>query len=71
MVRNIQMLRDPEALAEYVRSSPKAKLWVKKFGEERAIELSRKYFLPIGTVAACFLAVAGAWSLWQLAPQYL
>ena len=69
-VRNIQMFRDPEEMAEYIRTSPKAKLWVKKFGEERTIELSRKYFIPLGTVVACFLTVAGGWSLWQIAPQY-
>jgi len=48
---------DDAFLNEYVRKSPKAWLWRKAFGEERAAAIIRKVFLPLGIVFWLFLLV--------------
>ncbi len=56
------MLRDPARLRTYVETSPKAFLWRKMLGVERAVELTRRVFLPLGAVVAgvLFLLAASA-----------
>ncbi len=63
LVRNIGMLRDQGKMIAYVQTSPKAKIWVSKYGLERTIELTKKYFLPLGIVVSMFMLGIGAWSL--------
>ena len=41
---------DDTFLKEYVRTSPKAYLWRRAFGEERAAELIRTRFVPLGVL---------------------
>ncbi|MEN8134952.1 MAG: hypothetical protein ABFS18_05380 [Thermodesulfobacteriota bacterium] len=66
LIRNITHLLNEEKLRNYVENSPKAKLWVKKFGVEKTIILSRKIFLPLGILIACGLIGVGAWSIINL-----
>lgn len=71
LARNIRYLRNQDALRDYVTTSPKAQHWLKLHGEEKTIELTRKYFLPLGVVAALVSLSIGLWTMWQVAPYYL
>ena len=66
LVRNIIHLRNEEKLREYVENSPKAKLWLKKFGIEKTVSLSKKYFLPLGILISFCLLGFGILSLSNL-----
>lgn len=65
-VRNIRFMRNPQALHQYMQTSPKAVLWVRKYGLDGATELARKTFVPMGIVASLTLMCAGIWMLWRL-----
>jgi hypothetical protein len=65
-VRNVRMLRNETALREYMQSSPKATLWVRKFGLDDATRLARKFFLPSGLLISVAMAGVGAWNLWRM-----
>ena len=42
---------------EYIRKSPKAWLWRKIFGEEKAYQMTKKIFAPLGMIMSiCFIA---------------
>jgi hypothetical protein len=56
-IRNITHMRDEEKLRHYVQTSPKAQLWVKKYGEEKTIEICRRTFLPLGTLVAALMVI--------------
>ena len=71
LLRNISYLRDESKLKIYLESSPKAKLWVQKFGLEKTILLSKKYFLPLGIIVASVLLVIGLWNLIKISSYYL
>jgi hypothetical protein len=64
-VRNIRFLRNENALREYMRTSPKAVLWVKKYGMEGAVKLARETFMPIGIVVSGVMVGVGGWTLWR------
>ena len=63
LIRNISHIRNEQRLREYLANSPKAKLWVNKFGMEKTVELSKKYFLPLGIVISCLMLGVGTWSV--------
>ena len=63
LTRNIVMYLNSEKLEEYVNTSPKAKLWVSKFGKEKTIQLSKTIFLPIGCMVSIAFILIGARSL--------
>ena len=52
LFRNISHLRDEGKLRHYVETRPKAKLWVRKFGVEKTIALSKRIFLPLGILVS-------------------
>ena len=54
---------DDKFLNDYVRKSPKAWVWRKAFGEERAAEIIRTRFVPFGVVFWIGLLVLFAVSL--------
>jgi hypothetical protein len=66
LVRNINYLLNEDKLRNYVENSPKAKLWVKKFGVKKTIILSKKIFLPFGIIVSFGLLGFGAWSIINL-----
>lgn len=57
-----RLRRDDAFLREYVRTSPKALLWRKAFGEERAAAIIRTRLVPLGMVLSvgAFLLVLGS-----------
>lgn len=63
LARNIRLIRDGAKLQTYIQTSPKAKLWVSKYGSDRTVELTKKYFLPLGLVMSAGLVGIGLWSL--------
>ncbi len=65
-IRNIRMLRRHDLLREYVQSSPKAALWVRKYGVDGATKLIRETFLPLGTALSAGFALYGLWLLWRV-----
>lgn len=70
LFRNISYLRDEGKLRHYVETSPKAKLWVNKFGVEKTIDLSKKIFLPLGILVSCALLGIGSWGIYNLTQIY-
>jgi len=55
LIRNISYLRNKSKLINYLESSHKGKLWVKKFGIEKVTRFSYKYFLPIGILISLIM----------------
>lgn len=64
--RNIRFMRDDQALRQYMQTSPKAVLWVRKYGLDGATQLARKTFLPIGTLASLAMFGIGVWMFWRM-----
>ena len=71
LVRNFNLARDSAELKSYLATSPKGKLWVNKFGLDRTVELSKKYFLPLGIAIAVAMIGVSIWSLYRMLPHYL
>ncbi|MEJ2032594.1 MAG: hypothetical protein P8Y63_06060 [Deltaproteobacteria bacterium] len=61
LVRNMILLRNEAKLANYIQTSPKAKLWVRKYGVDKTIELSKNLFLPLGMVVSTIMFCSGFW----------
>ncbi|MDO8644658.1 MAG: hypothetical protein Q7S00_06820 [bacterium] len=47
----------------YVKTSPKAYIWRKLWGEEKALHVIHKVFVPIGLVISGILALTGIFFL--------
>lgn len=65
-LRNIRLLRNEMALREYVQNSPKAALWVRRYGVEGATKMVRETFIPLGLVIAAAMVGLGVWNLWRM-----
>ena len=63
LIRNLRMLGSDEAIEKYLQTSPKGRIWLDKYGMEKSIALSRKVFLPLGSVVSLGLAGYGIWLL--------
>jgi hypothetical protein len=59
LCRNCCHFRDEAKLHEYLLTSPKARLWVNKLGLERTALLSKKIFLPLGSLVAVGMLALG------------
>lgn len=64
-LRNVRLLRNEAALREYMQSSPKATLWVRKYGLDGAIKMARESFIPLGLAISAAMVVFGGWNLWR------
>jgi hypothetical protein len=67
LARNIVHLRNEKKLRQYLETSAKAKRWVKRFGVEKTVMISRKVFLPLGCIISIGLILIGLWSLTLMA----
>ena len=65
-VRNVHFLRSESALRTYMEKSPKALLWVRTFGMDRATRMARVIFVPLGLLISIGMAGIGAWKLWRI-----
>ncbi|MBB5213330.1 hypothetical protein [Microbulbifer hydrolyticus] len=63
LIRNIIHLISEEKMMNYLKTSPKAKMWVNKYGIEKTAALTKKVFLPLGSLVAAALLGVGVWSL--------
>ena len=61
LYRIIRSYKNPDFLKKYIETSPKALIWRKKFGVEKAIEITRKYFLPLGLIVSIGLIAYGGY----------
>jgi len=52
LIRNVNYFKDESKLRNYLETSPKGKRWVNKFGLEKTVNLSKKYFLPLGIISS-------------------
>jgi hypothetical protein len=59
LIRNIKYLKNEDDFKAYLSTSPKGKAWVSKYGMEKTIELSKKYFLPLGCLISLLLLGVG------------
>jgi hypothetical protein len=66
LIRNISHIRNEDKLKHYIETSPKAKLWVKKYGEEKIILLTKKYFLPLSILVSLAMLGMGIFTLSRL-----
>ncbi|EER60555.1 hypothetical protein AcdelDRAFT_1892 [Acidovorax delafieldii 2AN] len=64
--RNVRLLRNEAALREYMQSSPKATLWVRKYGLDGATKMVRESFIPLGLVISTAMVAFGGWNLWRM-----
>ena len=55
----IKIKINPEFAANYVKNSPKAYLWRKIFGEEKALRVIKNIFVPIGFIFGIVLIGLG------------
>jgi len=58
----IRNLKDQKFAEKYIRNSHKAFLLRKIFGEEKAIHIIRKIFVPLGIIIGVLLILSGV--LW-------
>lgn len=62
-IRNVRMLMNETRLLDYLNTSPKGKAWIAKFGLEKTVSLSKKYFIPVGCVVSLALFGIGVRNL--------
>ncbi len=63
LIRNIIHLLNEEKMMVYLQTSPKAKMWVNRYGIEKTAILTKKIFLPLGSLVATVILGVGVWSL--------
>ena len=54
---------DKKFAQNYIKTSPKAYFWRKKFGEERALAITKKYFIPLGSLLSIIFILFGIFLL--------
>ncbi len=52
-------IKDKKFLENYVKKSPKAFIWRKIFGEDKAANIIRKFFAPLGICIGIILIILG------------
>lgn len=68
LFRNIRCLNDQTKLEGLLTKSLTVKYCAVKFGNEKTIELSKKYFLPAGVIVAIIMICISSWDLFRLLP---
>jgi hypothetical protein len=66
LVRNILLMSNEEKLRHYVENNRKSKMWIARYGLEKTVTLTRKYFLPLGILVSCGWLGAGLWMLFKI-----
>ena len=54
-----KFLRDPKFAKNYIETSPKAWLWRKIFGVEKATKLTKSVFAPLGIILGIGFIIFG------------
>ncbi len=50
---------NPAFASNYIKNSPKAWLWRKLFGEEKALKITKYVFVPIGIIIGIIIIIFG------------
>ena len=58
-----KFFKDPAFAKNYIQKSPKALIWRKLFGEEKAIKMTKTIFAPIGIILGIGLILAGFYTI--------
>ncbi|MGJ8641757.1 MAG: hypothetical protein ACSHYA_20370 [Opitutaceae bacterium] len=66
LTRNVTYLFNESKFEAYMKTSPKAKLWVDRMGFEKACHLTKRVFLPLGIAVSAGLLGVGAFNLLAL-----
>ena len=61
LVMAIRFLVDKSFGEKYITESPKAFIWRKMFGEEKAYKLTKRIFAPLGVVVSLGLIITGTY----------
>lgn len=65
-IRNIIHLTNEDKLRKYITTQPPGKHWVAKLGEEKTVALTKRLFLPLGTVVALGMFGIGVWGIYLI-----
>lgn len=65
-LRGVYFLHNESALRAYMQSSPKASLWVLRYGVDDATKMARESFIPLSFVISLAMIGFGAWNLWRI-----
>ncbi len=63
LVMAIRFIVDKNFGERYIRESPKAFIWRKMFGEEKAYKMTKTIFAPLGIVISTGMIAMGAYYL--------
>ena len=56
---SVRFLTNPKFAKNYIEKNPKALIWRKIFGIQRAIKISKIIFIPTGILIAIYLIILG------------
>jgi len=59
-----RFLRDEKYARDYIKTSSKALIWRKIFGEEKAYNITKKIFAPFGIVLSSIFILIGLFGLY-------
>ncbi len=59
----LKFIRNPEYAKHYIKNNPKAFVFRKLFGEEKALRITRSFFAPLGAIIGLFLLFFGIYLL--------
>jgi hypothetical protein len=64
LITCIRLYTDKQFGENYIKKSPKALIWRKLFGEEKAYKLTKTIFAPIGLVLGSALIIIGLYLIY-------
>lgn len=65
LLRNFSLLKNDDKLKTFLESNRKARFWINKFGIERTIGFSKRYFLPLGILVSMSFVILGVWGIYS------
>lgn len=60
LILSLRFYFSPVFATDFIKNSPKAWLWRKLFGEERALKITKYVFVPIGIIIGVIIIIFGA-----------
>ena len=63
---SLKFIKNPDYAKHYIKNNPKAFVFRKLFGEEKALRITRNFFAPFGAVISLFLFLFGIYLLSRL-----
>jgi hypothetical protein len=69
LVMAIRFITDKNFGERYIRESPKAFIWRRIFGEEKAYKMTKKIFAPLGIAVSTGIIIMGIYYLVRISIQ--